>query len=326
MPSRSRTNNKLNYKSYQDLSLTINKNIHKIPRDIDLVVGIPRSGMLPATMIGQILNKPVVALDSYLDGKLYEIGQYRRPQNLITNFSKIKKVLIVDDSINSGASMKKVKEKIENSDRNNINSIYSAVYYVNESLGNIDIGFEECTWPRIFQWNILNSWILAHACLDIDGVVCVDPTEEQNDDGDVYKQFILNAKPLFLSEFPISSFVTSRLEKYRELTANWLNRNNLKYGDLIMLNLPSKEERIRLKIHAKFKAEIYKRKKEILFIESNLSQAVEISRISGKLVFCTENMEMIWPEENNINQSEATKVEQCNTQQQYENIKYNRLI
>ena len=119
----------MNYKSYKDLSLTIDKNLFKIPRDIDLVVGVPRSGMLPATMIGQILNKPVVALDSYIDGKIYEIGLYRRPQALATAISEIKKVLIVDDSINSGNSMNKVKEKVGNSDRHNVDTVYGVVYF-----------------------------------------------------------------------------------------------------------------------------------------------------------------------------------------------------
>ena len=95
----------MHYRSYRDLSLSISRNLHKIPRGIDLVVGIPRSGMLPATMIGQMLNKPVIALDSYLDGKMYEMGLYRRPANLITRFSELKHVLVMDDSINSGNSM-----------------------------------------------------------------------------------------------------------------------------------------------------------------------------------------------------------------------------
>ena len=166
----------MHYRSYRDLSLSISRNLHKIPRGIDLVVGIPRSGMLPATMIGQMLNKPVIALDSYLDGKMYEMGLYRRPANLITRFSELKHVLVMDDSINSGNSMNRVKQKINNSTVHSIKTTYGAVYYVRESLGQLDVGLEECPWPRIFQWNILNSWVLAHACLDIDGVVCVDPT------------------------------------------------------------------------------------------------------------------------------------------------------
>ena len=60
-----------------------------------------------------------------------------------------------------------------------------------------------------------------------------------------------------------------------------------------MLDLPTKEERLKQNIHARFKAEVYKNRKETLFIESNFSQAIQISELTGKRVFCAENMEMI---------------------------------
>lgn len=298
----------MNYKSYDDLGLTISRNIHKIPSDIDLVVGIPRSGMIPATMIGQLLNKPVVALDSYIGGNIYEVGLYRRPVKMIANILEVKKALIIDDSINSGCSINRVKDKIKNSDRGSIVNLYAAVYYVSCGLNNIDIGFEECSWPRIFQWNILNSWVISGACVDIDGVVCVDPTEDQNDDGEKYRNFLLTASPLCLTDFKVSCFVTSRLEKYRDLTEKWLRENGFKYNELVMLDLPSKEERIKQNIHARFKAEIYKNRKEEIFIESNLSQAVQISELTGKLVFCTENMTMIRPEANAKNNPSLSSI------------------
>lgn len=287
----------MNYRTYQDLSLTINRNLHKIPRDIDLVVGIPRSGMLPATMIGLVLNKPFVALDSYLDGKIYEMGLYRRPKTFVSDVSDIKKVLVIDDSIIHGTTMTMVKQRIENSVRRSTHTLYCAVYYVQECLDKIDVGLEDCPFPRIFQWNILNSWVLANSCVDIDGVVCIDPTEEQNDDGYNYRDFLSNAEPLFLTDHPIGCFVTTRLEKYRALTEEWLKRHNLNYGELIMLDLPSKQERIKQNIHARFKADIYKGRPETLFIESNLSQAVRIAELTGKPVFCTETMQMLPTEE-----------------------------
>ena len=40
------------YISYFDLSQDIRNTLHKIPSDIDLVVGIPKSGIIPAMMIG----------------------------------------------------------------------------------------------------------------------------------------------------------------------------------------------------------------------------------------------------------------------------------
>ena len=38
----------MNYRTISDLNQVILKRLHIIPRDIDLIVGIPRSGMFPA--------------------------------------------------------------------------------------------------------------------------------------------------------------------------------------------------------------------------------------------------------------------------------------
>ena len=122
--------------------------------------------------------------------------------------------------------------------------------------------------------------------------LCVDPTAEENDDGEKYRRFILNARPLFVPNDKVKALVTSRLEKYRPETERWLAENGVKYEKLYMLDLPSREERIRRGAHASFKAEIYKKLKDAhLFIESNPLQAAEIRRLSGKPVICTETDE-----------------------------------
>lgn len=51
--------------------------------------------------------------------------------------------------------------------------------------------------------------------MDIDGVLCADPTPEENDDGEKYRHFLLNTPPLFIPKVTIGTLVTSRLEKYR---------------------------------------------------------------------------------------------------------------
>ena len=121
----------------------------------------------------------------------------------------------------------------------------------------------------------------------MDGVLCVDPTDEQNDDGEKYIEFILNAKPLYIPTFKINSIVTSRLEKYRAQTEQWLKKHNVQYENLYMLDLPSMKERRRLKCHAEFKAKIYAQKEDCsYFIESDRKQAQQIAYMTGKQVIC----------------------------------------
>ena len=125
---------------------------------------------------------------------------------------------------------------------------------------------------------------------DIDGVLCKDPTDEQNDDGELYKEFLLNADPLYITKYEIGALVTSRLEKYRKETETWMKNHNVHYQKLYMLDLPSKEERIKQNAHTKIKSEIYMQRDDlILFIESSARQAEIIAKTTHKDVICVEN-------------------------------------
>jgi uncharacterized HAD superfamily protein len=278
---------KLNYKTYAELLLDIKKNIHKLPQDIGLVVGVPRSGMIPAYMVGFMLNTEVCSLDEFIYG--IEPSHGERPLQ-----KNNKNILVIDDSLWSGSSNKKVKDRIHSLDLSDKKLFYAAVYVVPESIHLVDFALNILPGPRMFQWNYMNHGCIGQSCFDIDGVLCIDPKEEENDDGDKYHSFLRNAKPLYIPCCKIGALVTSRLEKYRKETEDWLAAHNVQYNKLYMLDLPSKEERIRRNMHAKFKADIYKKLNTmILFYESDKRQAIEIAELTGKAVFCVETDELI---------------------------------
>lgn len=112
--------------------------------------------------------------------------------------------------------------------------------------------------------------------------------------------FLKNAKPLILPSYKIHSLVTSRLEKYRKETEEWLQKYNIEYENLIMLDLPSKEERQRLNAHASHKLNYYKKTNTDLFIESDYYQAIKISKGTGKVVFCVDKNIIITPTMHNV--------------------------
>lgn len=275
----------MNYRTYADMALHIKQILPKIS-DADLIVGIPRSGMVPAYMIGAFLNRYVCSLDEFVSGIVYSKGMRSVRERTV------KKVLVVDDSVNDGLAMRRAKERLQGKEKE-FELVYMAVYAVEKATSLVDVYADICPQPRFFQWNYMyHPGLLPQACLDIDGVLCVDPTAEENDDGEKYRQFILNARPLFVPNDKVKALVTSRLEKYRPETERWLAENGVKYEKLYMLDLPSREERIRRGVHASFKAEIYKKLKDAhLFIESNPLQAAEIRRLSGKPVICNETDE-----------------------------------
>ncbi|MEI6682012.1 MAG: phosphoribosyltransferase family protein [Bacteroidota bacterium] len=280
------------YRNVADLNKIILKRLNIIPRDFDLIVGIPRSGMLPANLLALYLNRPYTDINSFLNGHIYKAGA----RGQFFDIRDFKKILVVDDSIASGSAMDKCRESLKEL-KNSFSISYCAIYVIPGKEKMVDYYFEIVPLPRYFQWNILNHTSLEKACFDIDGVLCVDPTEEQNDDGEKYRDFILNAPPLFIPGSRIGTIVTSRLEKYRKETETWLQANNVKYNNLVLLDLPDKEARMRANSHAVHKAKTYLNSQYILFIESSLSQAIEINRITKKPVLCTENFEMIFDAE-----------------------------
>jgi uncharacterized HAD superfamily protein/hypoxanthine phosphoribosyltransferase len=280
------------YRNVADLNKIILKRLSIIPRDFDLVVGIPRSGMLPANLLALYLNRPYTDIHSFLNGHIYKAGA----RSQFFDVKDFKKILIVDDSIASGAAMKSCRESLKELS-SDFSISYCAIYVIPGKEKSVDYYFEVVPLPRYFQWNILNHTTLEKACFDIDGVLCVDPSTEQNDDGVKYTDFVLNAAPLFIPGSKIGTIVTSRLEKYRKETESWLSANNVKYNELVMLDLPDMSARQKANSHAEHKARTYKSKPYVLFVESDMSQALEINRISKKPVLCTENFEMIFEAE-----------------------------
>ena len=280
------------YRNIKDLNNIILQRLSIIPRDFDLIVGVPRSGMLPANLLALYLNRPYTDIHSFLNGHIYKAGA----RSQFFDISEFKNILVVDDSIASGAAMIEVKESLKHlNDQFNIK--YCAVYVIPGKEKMVDYFFEVVPLPRYFQWNILNHTTLEKACFDIDGVLCADPFPEQNDDGEKYIDFILNAPPLFIPGSKIGTIVTSRLEKYRKETETWLAANNIKYNELVMLDLPNMEARQRANNHGDHKAKAYLAKPYVLFVESEYHQAVEINRLSKKPVLCTANFEMIFESE-----------------------------
>ena len=74
-----------------------------------------------------------------------------------------------------------------------------------------------------------------------------------------------------------------------------------------MLDGCTAEERRKQGAHAKFKSSVYDKLDDAMwFIESNRDQAVEINRITGKPVFCTENQHW-YPATNQLVEKEDRK-------------------
>ena len=282
----------MNFKTYEDLTNCITKNLYKIPRDIDLIVGIPRSGTMVANILALYLNLPFTDIGNFVNRGDLKTGTTRKCKNWIKTVSEARHVLIVDDSVSSGKAIKETKQLLVEK-KVKCNCTFLAIYALNFSKSKVDIYLEICEQPRMFEWNYMHHWALEYCCMDIDGVVCEDPRRSQNDDGEKYLYFLKNATPKFIPTKKVGRFVTTRLSKYREQTEEWMKKYGIEYNELIMLDNMTAKERAINGNHAEFKAKVYKNCNSILFFESNYEQALQICQLSKKPVFCIENRTLI---------------------------------
>lgn len=238
------------------------------------------------------LDLPLTDVQGLYEGRILYAG--RRHSKNVRDLSMVNKVLVVDDSVYSGAQMREVRQKlIDTQIRGQV--YYGAVYITPYGSKYVDFWYEIVDIPRVFEWNVMHHSILINSCVDIDGVLCRDPSPQENDDGKKYIQFLSNVKPLIIPSKTIGWLVTCRLEKYREHTEAWLKKHGIEYQHLVMMDLLNKAARVASKNHASFKARSYEAINAEFFIESSKGQAEEIANLAGKPVLCTETGELIKP-------------------------------
>ena len=281
----------MNYRRVADLTVDTRQFAQENLSDVDLVVGIPRSGLLAANLLCLHLNVPMTDVDRLCEGRLMDSGERCAEDLSLREFDS---VLVVDDSVRSGSQMTETRNRLEEHEFP-FDLSYGAIYVSTRGCEYVDHWEEVVPMPRIFEWNTMHHPVLNDACVDIDGVLCRDPTPMENDDGDRYREFLSTVDPNIVPDQRIGHLVTSRLETYRPETENWLDEHGVQYDNLVMMDLPSKAARQERGNHAQYKIEVYDSTEALLFIESDPRQAAEINRRTDKPVLCYETMEMFQP-------------------------------
>lgn len=276
----------IEFRTIADLTSLVRDQVNHLPRDIDLVVGVPRSGLLAATMVALLRNLPLATPETLASGEFLSGGQ-SRGMNGAPAIDRVRSPLVVDDSVHTGSAMAAAKTASKR--QLGVEPKTMAAYVAPEAMGAVDIALEACPMPRMFEWNWMHHADLSCCCVDIDGVLCKDPEPFQNDDGVEYRRFLLDAEPKYLPSRPVGWLVTSRLGCYREETEKWLECNNVSYESLHMSPHATMAERQQAGDHAFQKARVYKTTPSRLFIESEQGQAEVIAQIAAKPVFCPTN-------------------------------------
>lgn len=281
----------VSYITYAQLAEDVKVLIRKLPRSLILdlagIVGIPRSGMLPATMIANHLHLPLMDCYSFV-----RCGyQFTISGNRVVTVPQGRTVLVVDDTIYAGSTMLRAMSVLTENPPSGLKYEYAAVYRCPEKA--IPIGYyaRDVAKPRYFEWNLMQHPDMPTFMLDMDGVICYDPPpgmSESEYNGN-FALVLKDADPLHLPAYPAHSICTMRLERYRALTENWLVQHKVQYGDLLMVDLPTAIDRKKQLDYGKCKGQKYLDSTAALFIESDSSQAISIAYHSSKPVICLSN-------------------------------------
>ncbi|MEM1097421.1 MAG: phosphoribosyltransferase [Planctomycetota bacterium] len=285
----------MEFRTIADMEATVRRMLPRVPRDVDVVVGIPRSGMIPASMFALYLNRPMTDLEGMLSGRLIRSGRRPVPGGDAAALANATRLLIVDDCVGNGTQLAAVQERLANENLKP-QLTYAAVFTTEKGTGMLDLWGEELGWPQCFQWNVFqHPDYLGRAQVDMDGVLCVNPTEYQDDNGPRYAEFLDQAAPLFVPTPKIGAIVTSRSEAVRPQTEAWLAKHGITYDELVMLPEDKATPARRPAEGLNLKVESYRNSDALLFIESEWTGSVEIANRTGRPVLCTDAQRMALP-------------------------------
>lgn len=262
------------------------------------IVGVPRSGMLVSSICATSLNLPLYTLSQgkiVLCNSISEFGGSRMSGHV----SNSGKLLVLDDTVFGGSTLRTIKKSLGN------DYYYGALYvrplpikkvdtygggYINNfaPLKPLIVG-KELDAPHLLEWHFFNSNHVEKTLFDLDGVFSPNVPMSCCVDNDKYEEYISSVEP-FYHRLPkthkLKAIVTGRLDKFRKITEEWLEKYNIEYEDLIMF--PTEKEKQRNTNHVqevgKYKADVYRRSDGHFFMESEKSEGVIIKKISNKRV------------------------------------------
>lgn len=272
------------WRSFDDLNRDLRDWSDRLPR-LQAVCGVPRSGVVVASQLATLLNLPLIPIERLRDGD----STGWRPANSKPLAARGEKVLVVDDTLWSGRSMRRVRQEIGT--RPDV--LFGAVYANPENTDQIDIsGFGLPSINHTFAWNYLRDIHSRHWLTDMDGVLCGDWPGQPDDDGQGYSQWIKVVSPRIAPIFGVRGIVTGRVESYRQDTVDWLRDAGVKHDRLVM-PFATVAARRGQDVGAA-KARVYGDDSgATVFVESDIRQARRIFDLTRRPVVCSDTLEML---------------------------------
>lgn len=166
---------KINYRSISDMRNVLYRKLSIIPSNFDYVVGVPKSGLLPATLIAINKNIELISIEKLIGNikSNCNINSKNWKKHSQYDCNKSYDILLVDDSVNTGEAINNAKALIKRCN-SNLNIYTLCVFSTMASLNEVDYALEICEQPRVFEWNIVHNRVLEKTLISAKGLLVVD--------------------------------------------------------------------------------------------------------------------------------------------------------
>jgi hypothetical protein len=274
----------MHFRSYADLAHTLTTQLGRVPRDVDLIVGIPRSGLIPATVLSLGLNVPMTDIDGLLAGRLVITGAARRTGQGPASVSCCRHALVIDDSILSGSTLATMRQRISAAHLP-LKITFAAVYTTRAAADLVDLRFEVCPLPRLFEWNYLHHHQLGSSAVDLDGVLGLDATRINAASPEKRRGLLESMLPSVRPTHRVRRYLSRCAEPTRSDLCAWLHRHSLAFDFLDLPATPAGVIATPLDGYLAFKASIYRRDHgATVFLDGTPGQSDPLSQRAGKAV------------------------------------------
>ncbi|WP_304638645.1 phosphoribosyltransferase [Pseudomonas sp.] len=282
----------MHYRTVGDLSELVNAYAHRVPHDVDLIVGIPRSGMLVASILSLKLNLPMTDLYAFHRNDVLDESALRRCRGRhLERPWDAKRVLLVDDSIASGKSLREAVEMAREVFPGEIMTMVA--FAQRDNTSQVDVFLETVEQPRLFEWNIMHHNLLAFSCVNLDGVIAEARSAKSSQEA--LQPLWIDRPPLFVPSARIGHLITATPEAAREQVEAWLKRHGVCYEKLHMPPAPltGEDQGELMAAYRDFVAGVFKNDPHALMLfESCPGRAEAVMQATQKSVFCVTTNEM----------------------------------
>jgi orotate phosphoribosyltransferase len=276
----------VHYRSVADLNADVVSWACRLPADIDVIVGIPRSGLLVANLLSLYLNRPLADVDGLLDNRLISAGNRLGNTEAVLSGDRELRILVVDDSVWSGGQMNRARQRLALLAARHT-FLYGAVYVVPGAASMVDFYYEKLAVPRAFEWNALHHPALAVSGAVVEGLLWPADTDPFGSTAEAAERALRTFRPGFMPSQPIGRLIAVQHESARVPIENWLAEHEISYGKLFLIPpVDTAAGRSDAQV-VRDKARLY-RPDMWIFIEGTNRRAASLARVAGRPVYSFE--------------------------------------